>query len=104
MRSDHRAYFGSVEVEFFEPRIVNVWLWQRPRQSIVDVPMVEFRDDLLAFSRSLGHYESLPPPSETLLSLLRHFHEHRAVAPLLDRLIEEYPDLEPYLAGVCCGC
>ena len=47
--------------------------------------------------RSRSQPVELPPPSETLLSLLRHFHEHRAVAPLLDRLLEEYPQLEEWV-------
>lgn len=45
--------------------------------------------------------DQMPPPSETLLSLLRSFHEHRAAYAVVDRLIEEYPETEPYLAGVC---
>lgn len=44
--------------------------------------------------------DQMPPPSDTLLSLLRSFAEHRAVYAVVDRLIEEYPETEPYLAGV----
>lgn len=43
---------------------------------------------------------SLSPPSPTLLALLRSFAEHRAAYAVVDRLIEEYPEFEPYLAGV----
>lgn len=40
------------------------------------------------------------PPSETLLNLLDHFHETHAVMPLLDRLVEEYPETQVLLDEV----
>lgn len=75
------------------------------------------QDDGL-FNRFLWHYSSVgvvwwvaagglqifvaAVPSERLLALLHGFHETCAVMPLVDCLIEEYPELEPYLAGVTC--
>lgn len=40
------------------------------------------------------------PPSETLLILLDHFHETPAVMPLLDKLVEEYPETQLLLDEV----
>jgi hypothetical protein len=40
-------------------------------------------------------YSDLPAPSETLRGLIEQFHETEAVAPLVDCLCEEYPDVAP---------
>lgn len=42
----------------------------------------------------------LPRPSERLNDLVHEFHQTRAVAPLLDCLIEEFPELADYTVGL----
>ena len=82
---------------------VNVWIApDRPHFDLLETVLICFRgwDENYYHSPLSSEKHPLPPPSETLLSLLRSFHEHRAAYAVVDRLIEEYPQLEPYLAGV----
>ncbi len=60
---------------------------------------VEFIPDGVAS----GHSECVwweNKPSEQLCELVRDFHLTKAVAPLIDKLLEEYEDLAEHIAGV----
>lgn len=45
----------------------------------------------------------LPAPSETLRTLVTGFHTHQAAYPIIDKLIEEYPELEPHIMAAYVG-
>lgn len=100
---------GRVEVKWGEH--YRVWFWRNEKCTRL-LPASVWRlsdagrcvEFLPAWEDSMkdcpASIHNLLPPSDTLLSLLRSFHEHRAAYAVVDRLIEEYPELEPYLAGV----
>ena len=103
---DRNTRVGRIQVE----------VWGEARRTSFWVHAPKSQDNSL-LNRFLWHYDSQKVtwvaaggfrvlvaalPSERLLALLHGFHETCAVMPLVDCLIEEYPELEPYLAGVTC--
>lgn len=89
---------GRVEVVRYRDGTASFWVWNDDfSEDSDDASLLCVFSDRVEFFPQEGEWWSSSPPSDTLLSLIRNFHTHRAAAPLLDRLIEEYPQLEEWV-------